>query len=69
MGANVESIDLREMESVISDYIFEKKGQRVKVNVLKGFERIRPPHPAILLANIQIGKALSAYSYIMSVQK
>jgi hypothetical protein len=55
-------IDIKQIESTISDYIYEKKGIAVDVNV---FKNVPVGHAFTnVVAMVELHKALAVYDYI-----
>lgn len=63
----MENIDLKHIEDKLSEYIYDKKGKRVEVNVLKNV----PPRSIMtqLVMQLELGKALGAYEYILEQER
>jgi len=64
----METVDLTEIESVILDYIYDKKGVRVNVDILKGIPRdpMLAHHPIIgQVASQKIVEAVEIYNLII----
>jgi len=64
----MENINLAEIESVISDYIFKKNGVRIGVDILKGIPKdsMIAKHPMLqAVAAAKINQATEIYHMIL----